>query len=258
MKRFYNSIAILASLLLLSVTSSYAGKKKADNSYVVDEYGYATFSHAGFQFKIKESVINTPEAQIAMQHMRDDLDKIVSIIPEEALKVMRSRPIWMEENNTHNRSAAWYHTSADYPASIGDIPAKGKCLEITNYNKYVSSTAMNQPFMVLHELCHLYHDQALGSFGNQEIQAAYLNAKSRHLYDTYYRRYSLDDLQGTEYKADETNHVYCLNDSFEFFAEMSEAYWGGNDYFPYNYEQLKAFDSTAFALMEKIWGPRKF
>lgn len=244
--------ALVASAFLLA--SFDAG---AQTDYVVDEYGYATYQHAGFTFKMKESCTKTEEGRQALQCMREDLDKICSIIPEKALAVMKSRPIWMEENNTHNRSAAWYHTSADYPASIGDISAKGKCLEITNYSKYMASRVTNQPFMVLHELCHLYHDQGLGGRGNQDINAAYRNALDKDLYHIYYRRYAPDDLVGTEYVADEKNHVYCLNDSFEFFSEMSEAYWGANDYFPYNCEQLKEFDPVAFALMEKIWGPRQ-
>jgi hypothetical protein len=42
----------------------------------------------------------------------------------------------------------------------------------------------------------------------------------------------------------------------EYFSEICEAYWGENDYFPFNYEDLKAYDPQGFALMEKVWGKR--
>ncbi len=34
--------------------------------------------------------------------------------------------------------------------------------------------------MVLHELCHLYHDQGLGGENNQIIKQAYQNAKKKN------------------------------------------------------------------------------
>ena len=40
------------------------------------------------------------------------------------------------------------------------------------------------------------------------------------------------------------------------FSEISEAYWGENDYAPFNYEDLKAKDPVGFQLMETIWGKR--
>ena len=135
-------------------------KEEEDNNneekeYTVDKYGYATFVHNDFSFKMKEADTNTKRGREAIEYMKEDLDHIVAIIPEEALEVMRKRPIWMERNNSHNPSAAWYHTWEGYPASIGDIDAKGKCVEITNYDYYISWTDINQPLMVLHELCHL-------------------------------------------------------------------------------------------------------
>ena len=227
--------------------------------YTVDQYGYATFQHQGFTFKIKQTVVNREAAKKAIERMKADLDNIVSFCPEAALKVMKKRAIWMEENNTANSSAAWYHRFADYPASIGDLSAKGKCLEITNYNYYVSWTAQNQPYMVFHELSHLYHDQGLGGSTNVTINNAYKNAKNSGIYKKNYYRFNVKDPQSKWIQTDtpaHPNQSYCLNDEWEYFAEMSEAYWGENDYYPFNYEQLKKHDPTAFAAMEKIWGPR--
>jgi len=51
--------------------------------------------------------------------------------------------------------------------------------------------------------------------------------------------------------------AYAMNDQMEYFSEICEAYWGENDYYPFNYEDLKEYDTQGFALMEKVWGKRK-
>ena len=43
------------------------------------------------------------------------------------------------------------------------------------------------------------------------------------------------------------------DDHKEYFAELSEAYWGRNDYFPYTRQELKTYDPTGFAVLEQIW-----
>ncbi|MBE6334349.1 MAG: hypothetical protein E7071_05945 [Bacteroidales bacterium] len=223
--------------------------------YVVDEHGYATFTHQGFNFKIKESDYNSSrKGKDAVKYIKEDLDHIVSIIPEEALEVMRKRPIWLEKNNTANSSAAWYHTWAGYPESIGDLKEKGKCVEITNYSKYISWSDQNQPLMVLHELCHLYHDQGLGGDRNQEINKAYKNAKDNGLYTTGWYRANTKYTSQSQWT--KTTDVYCMVTVWEYFAELCEAYWGENDYYPFNYEQLKEHDPVGFAMMESIWGAK--
>jgi hypothetical protein len=110
--------------------------------------------------------------------------------------------------------------------------------------------------MVLHELCHLYHDQALaGGFENPDVKAAYNHAMAEGLYvNTPYRL----DKNTLIQRYDDYYHqkVYATNNCMEYFSEICEAYWGENDYYPFNYEDLKTYDSQGFALMEKVWGPR--
>lgn len=104
--------------------------------------------------------------------------------------------------------------------------------------------------MVLHELCHLYHDQALaGGFENPDVKAAYNHAKNSGMYKN--KPYRLDSK--TVYNIDV---AYAMNDQMEYFSEICEAYWGENDYYPFNYEDLKEYDTQGFALMEKVWGKR--
>ena len=47
---------------------------------------------------------------------------------------------------------------------------------------------------------------------------------------------------------------YGLTDQKEFFAEMSEAYFGRNDFYPFDAEELKKAEPELFELLEEIWG----
>jgi dipeptidyl-peptidase-4 len=39
----------------------------------------------------------------------------------------------------------------------------------------------------------------------------------------------------------------------EYFAEATEAYFGKNDFFPFNREELKAHDPLMHDLVGKLW-----
>jgi len=261
---FRQKLRVIASLCAVAFLAFSCGEKIDDpgkhDSGPVDEeklvavQGFYTLEHEGFKFKIREEVYETPAAKSAISHLKEDLSEINKIIPESALKVMKKNPIWLEKDLTDG--AAWYHNNRDWLAEQSEkdsryMTAKWHCVELCNYVHYVSWSDQNQPYMVLHELCHLYHDQALaGGFENPDVKAAYNHAKSSGMYKN--KPYRLDSK--TVYNIDV---AYAMNDQMEYFSEICEAYWGENDYYPFNYEDLKEYDTQGFALMEKVWGKRK-
>lgn len=260
---FRQKLRVIATLCAVAFLGLSCGEKIDDpgkhDSGPVDEeklvavQGFYTLEHEGFKFKIREEVYETPAAQSAISHLKEDLSEINKIIPESALKVMKKNPIWLEKDLTDG--AAWYHNNRDWLAEQSEkdsryMTAKWHCVELCNYIHYVSWSDQNQPYMVLHELCHLYHDQALaGGFENPDVKAAYNHAKSSGMYKN--KPYRLDSK--TVYNIDV---AYAMNDQMEYFSEICEAYWGENDYYPFNYEDLKEYDTQGFALMEKVWGKR--
>ena len=48
---------------------------------------------------------------------------------------------------------------------------------------------------------------------------------------------------------------YGLTNQMEFFAEMTESYFGSNDFYPFVTGELKRDEPDIFKLMEEIWGP---
>ena len=245
-------------LLLLSCTEKIHDPGKDNKGPVEGELiainGFYTLEHEGFKFKIREEEYNTAAAQSAIALLKENFEEINSLLPKSALDVMHKNPIWMERNLTDG--AAWYHTSKEWLESQGYMTEKWHCVELCNFVHYVSWTKQNQPYMVLHELCHLYHDLALpGGFENPDVKAAYNHAMAAGLYvNTPYRL----DKDTVIQHYDDYYHakVYATTNQMEYFSEICEAYWGENDYYPFNYEDLKAYDPQGFALMEKVWGKR--
>lgn len=237
--------------LILLVLSVSACKKEEvvptpQPTVTVDKTQYTDTTFGGFHVKIKTYLKKTPDAVAALQLMKHDLEQIDTLVPKKALDIMQAHPVWMERE-IKSDGAAWYHTNLDWLKSQGYNTDKWHCVEINNYVNYVSWTKQNQPYMVLHELSHLYHDLAF-TFDDPGILAAYNNAVSKGLY------------QGTDYydgtRTYKISKAYALTNQMEYFSELSEAYWGKNDYFPFDYDQLKQYDTLGFATMEKCWGPR--
>jgi hypothetical protein len=94
--------------------------------------------------------------------------------------------------------------------------------------------------MLLHELAHAFHDQVLG-FEEPRIKAAWERAKGSGLYDDVLH------ISG------ERRKHYALENQKEFFAEMTEAYFGTNDFYPFVRAELKECDPETFKLLEEVW-----
>jgi hypothetical protein len=46
---------------------------------------------------------------------------------------------------------------------------------------------------------------------------------------------------------------YALTDHKEFFAEMTECYFGVNDFFPFNRAELRESEPEIYAMMQHVW-----
>ena len=97
--------------------------------------------------------------------------------------------------------------------------------------------------MVLHELAHGYHHQALDrGFANPEVRAAFERATEGGSYKAVLR------------SGGEVEPAYALSNPMEYFAEGSEAYFGTNDFYPFVRAELRRHDPALAALLGKLWG----
>jgi dipeptidyl-peptidase-4 len=123
------------------------------------------------------------------------------------------------------------------------LPEMGKAIEITNVSMFPFENR-RMPYVMLHELTHGYHDRELG-FDQPEIIAAYKRARDSGSYDMVKR------FNG---KSTVMDKAYAMANEKEYFAEITEAYFGRNDFFPFNRKELKTHDPQGYEAVEKVWG----
>ncbi|WP_254510500.1 metallopeptidase [Anatilimnocola floriformis] len=146
--------------------------------------------------------------------------------------------------DVHNEKLvqAQYHPSLGWLKDNGHPAECEKVVHIPRAKYFLDRRHQSQqPFVLLHELAHAYHDQVL-SFEHAGIKEAYERVKKAGLYDKALL------VTGREVKH------YALTNHKEFFAEMTECYLGTNDFFPFVSGELKKHDEETFRLLEGIWG----
>jgi hypothetical protein len=134
-----------------------------------------------------------------------------------------------------------YHPSAAWLKANGYSTDLEKCVHIPRAADLPTKRNINeQPWVILHELAHAYHDQVL-SFDEPRIKEAYEKYKKSGHGD-----------QTLLYDGRRVRH-YALTDHKEFFAEMTESYFGVNDFFPFNRAELMEAEPEIYALLKDIW-----
>jgi hypothetical protein len=168
--------------------------------------------------------------------LASSLVRLAEVVPAPAWQKLRQVPIWLEYEDVQFINGA-YHPSRLWLASHGMDPDKAKSVQFT---RNLAALIDSQPNLVLHELAHAYHDLVLTE-RDPAILAAYQRALASGLYDSVERN------DGSRERA------YALKSHREFFAELSEAYFGRNDFYPFTREQLRAFDPASFKVIAEAW-----
>lgn len=175
----------------------------------------------------------------ATELLRDKLREICRTVPKRPLAQLQKTTIWLELDNDKVDPCACYHPSADWLRKHGFLEQKEKCVEISNAQTFLD-WSRDQPAMILHELAHAYHDQVLG-YDDAAINAAYQRAKESGKYAKVLRA-----------SGKEEEH-YALQNSKEYFAEGTEAYFGTNDFYPFVNAELRKHDPQLHKLLQEIW-----
>jgi hypothetical protein len=195
----------------------------------------------GFTVLVHPDVEKHPEeAKVAFAELDAQLKKICEVVPEKPLVAIKKVKFWVEWQTKKN-GAAEFHVSKGWLKDNGYNPEKAGCVEINNLKNFVDWSRKTQPWMILHELAHAYHFLTLGD-KYATLETAYKQAMERKLYE------SVEFVTGGKRKA------YATTNPAEYFAELSEAYFGKNDFFPYTRAELEKHDPVGYELMKKAWG----
>jgi hypothetical protein len=192
----------------------------------------------GWRLLVNEKLVaETNLCRRTLELLQAQLAQITNVIPAVPLRVLRDISIWVERSSAVTTCAA-YHQSYEWLRTHGVNPEKTGAVEIGNPENFLQWT-QEQPWMVLHELAHGYHQQFLGEH-HPGILRCYEAAKASGKYDLVWH-------------GRRRERHYALTNDKEYFAECTEAFFGRNDFQPYTREELRTFDPQMYQLLFKLW-----
>ena len=199
----------------------------------------------GWTVRVDDRLLKGDSAALgerALKLLTARLVAIAVVVPENALAKLRAVTIELDLDYGDLRIMQ-YHPNAGWLKAHGYSEALAKCVHIPNAEEFLSPFENHRmPWVVLHELSHGYHDQVLG-FDEPRIHAAWEKFRDSGKYKSVLT------------SPGQMREHYALRDAKEFFAEMTESYFGSNDFYPFVAGELKQAEPEIFALMVEIWGP---
>ena len=240
---FSRSSALLAILLVLIPAALRAGEERPKPPTLPT--AHTTRNIEGWTVRVDDRLLKGDGAALgerAVKLLTARLVAITIVVPEKSLAKLRAITIEMDLDYG-DLHAMQYHPSAGWLKGKGYSEQLAKCVHIPAVQSFLSPFENHRmPWVVLHELAHGFHDQTIG-FEDERVTAVWKKF-----------------CESGKYKSVLTSpgHMrehYGLTNQKEFFAEMTEAYFGSNDFYPFVTGELMQAEPETFALLEEIWGP---
>jgi hypothetical protein len=199
----------------------------------------------GWAVRVDDRLLHGPNERLggrALKALEAKLADINAVVQPDKLEKLHAVTIVLDLSHGKLQSMQ-YHPDVDWLVENGYDRDLAQCVHIPRAVELIEPRQINvQPWCVLHELAHAYHDQVLG-FDEVRIRDAYTRFKKSGHGD-----------HALLITGERVRH-YGLTDQKEFFAEMTESYFGTNDFFPFNRGELMTAEPEIFRLMLEIWGP---
>ena len=204
----------------------------------VEDDGYRRFELCGWSVYMRIELFDAPLGSDVYQALAEDLLMVISVLPEPTIDFLRGTNIWMEldvpafPGGVYHPSAQWLEDNG-YPAKWAEGVQFGNA---DNFMTWVEQ----QPAMLLHEFTHAWDHQHHG-YAQPAVLNAYDQAMAAGLYDA------------VEYVDGQILEAYATTNAAEYFAELSEAYFWTNDFYPFVRADLAAHDPVGLAAVEEAW-----
>ena len=113
-----------------------------------------------------------------------------------------------------------------------------------NLGALADSVKKNAPNYIVNIYARMLYQERMSEAQRTAVEEQYRKANGRYAQVYWSDGKKLVRGKVADAKADEE----------AYFAELSEAYLGTNNFYPFDREELERFDKEGFALMETIWG----
>ncbi len=184
--------------------------------------------------------LDVPTDTLAL--FRTRLSDLPRLLGPARVAAVRQVPLFLERTQPRRGGSASYHPWVDEPTDDrSDTPPKEDAVQILDLPDTTRSLRREQPLVLVHEYVHAFHYHASPRV-RRAITAQYQAALRSGAYDEVLRH------DGS------TERAYALNTEDEYFAEISEAYLGTNDWYPFTRGQLLVHDPGGHALAKSVWG----
>ncbi|HEY1378818.1 MAG TPA: hypothetical protein VGF55_18605 [Gemmataceae bacterium] len=237
---------ILFFLAALATTSLARGAELAGGT----PKGYELRTVEGFTVYVNRKVLQQPVDRWGRQPLtvlEQELHDLHRILVPKMLRILQDVPIWAEWDLTHklipNAIAVYYGGTAEGLLKLSGDPRKVNCVEILSMKRLgeVRHPGRSpEQIIILREMAHVVHHRLLG-WDNPELKATFQQALDRDLYD------EVNDRSGRRTTSSARTNVA------QYFAEVSCAYLDSCNYFPFNRAQLRGYDPTGYAFLERVW-----
>ena len=175
-------------------------------------------------------------ARGALAALAQKLEETEVALPPASLALVRTTPIFLQD---HSGPGGMFHYDPHWLVSHGRTVELVNGIEISDAGMFVNVVKV-QPSAVLHELAHAYQSR-LSPEDRAAIDAAYNHAIASRLYI------------GVKRNDGSVINAYARENAAEYFAELSEAYFGRNDFFPFTRAELAAYDPEGASLIARLW-----
>ena len=197
----------------------------------------------GWTVRVDDRLLSGADKELgtrALRFLEGKLNEITVVVPADKLKKLQAVTIVLDLNHG-GLGPMQYHPSAAWLKGNGYSADLEKCVHLPRAKDVATKRNINeQPWVILHELAHAYHDQVL-DFDEPRV---------RETFDSYKK--SGHGEKTLLFNGRRVKH-YALTNHKEFFAEMTEAYFGVNDFFPFNKAELKEHEPAIYDLMRHVW-----
>jgi hypothetical protein len=175
-------------------------------------------------------------ARTALTTVAQMLHEAEVALPPVSLLQVRRTPIFLHD---HAGPGGMFHRDPDWLIAHGRTVEMLDGIEVSDASVFIE-TAKVQPGTILHELAHAYYLR-LRDVDRDKIDVAYRRAMESGLYRSV-KRHDGSDIE-----------AYARSNAAEYFAELSEAYFSRNDFFPFTRAELFTYDPSGERLIAELW-----